>query len=96
MFFASGCDHCHAPPAFTTLARYPLHTVFPDHDGDAALSLDVPSLRNLRDQAPYLFDGRAATLGDVIGRENGANRHGDTRALTDEERADLLFFLETL
>lgn len=96
VFFASGCDHCHAPPAFTTLARYPLHTVFPDHDGDAALSLDVPSLRNLRDQAPYLFDGRAATLGDVIGRENGANRHGDTRALTDEERADLLFFLETL
>ena len=95
-FVRAGCDHCHAPPAFTTLARYPLHTVFPDHRGDAALSLDVPALRNLRDQAPYLFDGRAQTLRDVIEEENAANRHGDTRELTDEARADLVFFLETL
>jgi hypothetical protein len=95
-FFRAGCDRCHASPAFTTLARYPLHTVFPDHPGEPALSLDVPALRNLREQAPYLFDGRAETLGDVIERENGANRHGDTRGLTDAQRADLVFFLETL
>ncbi|MBN8611487.1 MAG: hypothetical protein J0L92_12920 [Deltaproteobacteria bacterium] len=95
-FFRAGCDRCHAPPAFTTLARYPLHTVFPDHPGEPALSLDVPALRNLREQAPYLFDGRAGTLGDVIDRENEANRHGDTRGLTDAQRADLVFFLETL
>jgi hypothetical protein len=95
-FFRAGCDRCHAPPAFTTLARYPLHTVFPDVEDDPALSLDVPSLRNLHEQAPYLYDGRAATLLDVLVRANASNRHGDTRVLSEAERADLVFFLETL
>jgi hypothetical protein len=95
-FSRAGCDRCHAPPAFTTLARYPLHSVFPDVEDDPTLSLDVPSLRNLREQAPYLYDGRAATLQEVLGAENASNRHGDTRALSDDERADLVFFLETL
>jgi hypothetical protein len=95
-FYQAGCDRCHAPPAFTTLARYPLHTAFPDVEDDPALSLDVPSLRNLHEQAPYLYDGRAATLREVIDRENASNRHGDTRALSEDERADLVFFLETL
>ncbi|MFO0713015.1 MAG: hypothetical protein U0353_24385 [Sandaracinus sp.] len=95
-FVRAGCDRCHAPPAFTTLARYPLHTVFPDVADDPALSFDVPALRNLRDNEPYLYDGRAARLLDVLGEENRPNRHGDTRALSDDDRGDLVFFLESL
>lgn len=95
-FVRAGCEGCHAPPAFTTLARYPLHTVFPGARGEPSLSLDVPSLRNLRGQAPYLYDGRAARLEDVLGAANEANAHGDTAALSPAERADLVFFLETL
>ena len=39
-----------------------------DIDGDArpACAFDTPSLRGLADSAPYLHDGSAATLDDVI------------------------------
>jgi mono/diheme cytochrome c family protein len=96
-FFAAGCERCHAPPAFTALARYPALAVFPDaRIDDPSVSFDVPALRSLRGSAPYLFDGRAATLDDVLGSANRENRHGDTRGLSPEQRADLVFFLETL
>lgn len=96
-FFAAGCARCHAPPAFTTLARYAAQTVFPDvHLDHPATSFDVPALRNLRGNAPYLFDGRAATLEDVLLRANASHRHGDTRMLSREAIEDLVFFLETL
>jgi hypothetical protein len=95
-FVRAGCAGCHAAPAFTTLARHPLRTIFPDHPGDAASSLDVPALRNLRGQEPYLHDGRARSLLEVLTSANAANRHGDTRALSEQDRADLVFFLETL
>lgn len=99
-FVRAGCPTCHAAPAFTTLARFPARTVFPElartQPRTATLSLDVPSLRNLRGNAPYLFDGRARTLLDVLTTANPSDTHGQTRALTPAERDDLVFFLETL
>lgn len=96
-FFAAGCDRCHAPPAFTSLARHAARTVFPDADlDDPSLSLDVPALRNLRDQEPYLFDGRARTLREVLTTENAMYHHGDTSSLSEADLSDLVFFLETL
>ncbi len=96
-FFAAGCPACHAPPAFTNLARHAARTVFPDAAlADEALSLDVPPLRNLRDQEPYLFDGRARTLREVLTDQNATNHHGDTSALDPSQLDDLIFFLETL
>ena len=65
----------------------------------------TPSLRNVAETAPYMHDGRYATLEDVI---DHYNRGGDPDAvgttdirirplgLTDGEKADLVAFLRTL
>src|SRR5262249_33117921 len=63
----------------------------------------APSLRNIAVTAPYMHDGRFATLEDVIEHyaKGGAavgNRSPLVRgiALTAEERRDLVAFLESL
>jgi cytochrome c peroxidase len=65
----------------------------------------TPSLRNVAETAPYMHDGRYATLEDVVAHYN---RGGDSDAvgtvdvrirpllLTDGEQADLVAFLRTL
>ena len=58
--------------------------------------LDVPSLLSVGSSAPYLSDGRAATLEAVLTEHNRKNRHGDTAKLTAHERGDLIAFLEAL
>jgi hypothetical protein len=96
-YFEAGCAGCHAPPAFTNLSRHAARALFPNAVlRDESISLDVPSLRGLRTSAPYLFDGRARTLEDVLTTANARNQHGDTASLTERERGDLLIFLETL
>ena len=66
----------------------------------------VPSLRNVARTAPYLHNGSLATLADVVrhySEVDSERLHGDDGAriiralrLTQEERADLVAFLETL
>lgn len=91
-FFAADCARCHAPPAFTSLARLPARAVFEGHPRGALL--DVPSLLQVGASAPYLHDGSAATLEEVL--EASDRGHGDLGALGREERAALLAFLESL
>ena len=70
-----------------------------EHTGDALDSYyQTARLWGVADTAPYLHDGRAATLSEAIlwhGGEAQASR--DLFAgLPDEERTDLLAFLRTL
>ncbi len=91
-FFRAGCPRCHAPPAFTSLGRWAARAVF--EAAPEGTLFDVPSLLGVGASAPYLHDGRAATLDDVL-EESGA-RHGHVGALYDRSRADLVSFLEAL
>lgn len=96
-FVRAGCPDCHAPPAFTGLGEHPIAAVFPDAEpAPDAVVLDAPSLRGVVASAPYLFDGRAETLLDVLTTHNESDRHGHTAALSEQERADLVVFLESL
>ena len=54
---------------------------------------DTPSLRELWLTGPYLHDGRASTLRDVLTTFNDADRHGETSGLSAPELADLEAFL---
>jgi cytochrome c peroxidase len=64
----------------------------------------TPSLRELAWTAPYMHDGSLATLEDVVRHYEGGGVPRPTRskdmpaglALADEERADLVAFLESL
>jgi len=97
-FVRARCPTCHAFPAFTTLGRLPMRSVFPERGArlppDEAL--DTPSLLSVGASAPYLSDGSARTLDAVLGAQNRSNRHGDSARLSPSERADLVAFLESL
>ncbi len=54
----------------------------------------VPSLRNIAKTAPYFHDGSKATLTDAI--NTMAEYQTVKGSFTDEERADLIAFLDTL
>jgi hypothetical protein len=97
-FFEASCDRCHALPAFTNLGPHPIRALFPVYGRRAmpADSLDTPSLLGLHASAPYLQDGRAETLRQVLRAENRANLHGNTAALDEAEADALIAFLEAL
>lgn len=97
-FVHARCPTCHAFPAFTNLAQIPLGALFPERleAMGADEVLDVPSLLSVSTHGPYLSDGRAESVLEVLRDHNGANRHGDTDALSDDELADLVYFLEGL
>jgi hypothetical protein len=82
-----GCAGCHSGPLLTNNETMDVGT------GGA---FQVPSLRGLRWHAPYLHDGRAATLADRFDATGGGESHGKTAALTEAERADLIAYLESL
>ena len=59
-------------------------------------AFDTPSLRGVWDGAPYLHDGSAPTLLDVLTNRNAGDRHGRTSQLTEGEIQDLIAFLRSL
>ena len=87
-----GCATCHAPPLFTDLL---LHDIGTGGDPGELLGpgFDTPSLRGIWHTAPYLHDGRAPTLHDVITTYNPHDRHSRTAHLSEAELQDLLAFL---
>jgi hypothetical protein len=97
-FVEARCNLCHVPPAFTNLSRHPIRALFPrfGQKVGAGHVLDTPSLLGLWQSAPYLVDGRAATLRSIFTEHNPDNRHGDSQALSEAELDDLVYFLEGL
>lgn len=97
-FVKARCPTCHAFPAFTNLGQHPMGSIFPDcvAERPADAVVDTPSLLSVRWAAPYLNDGRAATLRALLEQWNPSNRHGDTASLSAGERDDLVYFLESL
>ncbi len=101
-----GCASCHAPPAYTDSALVSgapvLHDVGTlgagsgERLGEPLTGLDTPTLRGLFRSAPYLHDGSAPTLRDVLVTRNAEDRHGRTSHLSEEQIADLIVFLESL
>jgi hypothetical protein len=90
-----GCVTCHAdddrlPTLVVQLAPLPRRPGFDDEDA----SLKVPSLRFVSGTPPYLHDGSAATLSELV--EHNGDRMGHTTQLSAEDRAALVAYLETL
>lgn len=90
-----GCAACHVLPLFTDLRVHDIGT----GDGPGELlgpGFDTPSLRGVWHTAPYLHDGRAPTLREVMGTHNPTDRHGHTSHLSEAEVQDLVAFLLSL
>jgi YVTN family beta-propeller protein len=99
----TGCANCHPPPLFTDLASYDVGTagVFQGLYGAQAADrptdrFDTPGLTECWRTAPYLHNGSAATLREVLTTLNPGDRHGRTSQLTNQELDDLVEYLLSL
>lgn len=111
------CFHCHGGMLFTDHAFHNNGLTLSQEDiGRAAVTksdadrgkFKTPSLRNIALTAPYMHDGRFATLEEVIEHYDRGVKRGGTLdpnlakhpeaglQLTSQEKADLVAFLKTL
>ena len=99
IFQQLGCQSCHSGARFTdspTGARHDVGTIKPSSGQRAGAvldGLDTPTLLGLWASAPYLHDGSASTLLEVLTTANGAGRHGDTSGLSPAQLDQLVDYL---
>jgi DNA-binding beta-propeller fold protein YncE/cytochrome c peroxidase len=104
IFAAAKCVSCHGGADFTdslTLARHDVGTL--QKTSGQRLNgpldgLDTPTLKGVWATEPYLHDGSAATLTEVILRAQAdpQQRHGEVKHLTTNEVANLVAYLKQL
>jgi len=93
VFDRAQCATCHFGPYHTDLQ---LHDVGTGDGLEKGTAFDTPALIEVWRTAPYLYDGRAATLEEVLKKYNKADQHGLTSDLTPEEIKDLVEYLRSL
>lgn len=106
LFFdaAVGCAQCHSGPFYTdsrpgpasAFLRHDVGTGRNDPTEKLGTAYDTPTLLGVYRTAPYLHDGSAATLRDVLTTCNPDDRHGRTSHLTEPQIDDLVEFLKSL
>jgi YVTN family beta-propeller protein len=95
VFKKAGCAGCHPAPLYTDLGMYDVGT-FVARDYPERKPFDTPTLREMYRTAPYLHDGRAATLKEVVTTFNAGDGHGKTSNLSENDIDDLVAFLMAL
>jgi len=90
IFDKAGCASCHSRPLHTDLKT---HNVGTGKDLDKDRRFDTPTLVEVWRTSPYLYDGRAATIEEVLTIYNPGDKHGVTSKLTDTEIKDMAEFI---
>lgn len=93
IFDQAGCADCHPPPLFFSRK---LHDIGTGTGVDAGKPFTVPTLKEVWRTAPYLHDGRAATIMEVITKFNSDDSHGVTSDLSEQEQKDLAEYVLSL
>ena len=81
------CDHCHSGPYYTDMKTHRI-----GEDIEFENGWDTPTLREVWRTAPYLFDGRAATMEDVFKEY----KHGVNKKLSQSELDALVEYVNSL
>ncbi len=93
IFSSARCSDCHSGQYYTDQKKY---NIGAGTGSEKDTSFDTPSLVEIWRTAPYLYDGRAATIKDVLKKFNKDNRHGVTSDLSDDQINDLAEFVLSL
>ena len=89
----AGCARCHPAPYFTDRKMHNVGVLSPNEpDG----RYDTPSLMEAYRTAPYLHDGRAVTIREVLLDCNPKGLHGNVQGLSDRELEDLIEYVLSL
>ncbi len=93
IFTSAGCAQCHGGRLHTDMMMYDVGT---GRLRETGKEFDTPSLVEAWRTAPYLHDGRARTIVDVLKKFNPDDMHGQTSDLTDKQIADLAKYVLSL
>jgi cytochrome c peroxidase len=99
LFEKADCAMCHSGPYMTDMSKYNIGTGKPRQEGDDREpedTFDTPTLIEVWRTAPYLHDGRAATMKDVITEFNKKDKHGKTSDLTEKQIEELVEYILSL
>jgi YVTN family beta-propeller protein len=102
LFQQLGCDSCHLGPDFTDSSLEVLHDVGTiratsgSRLGGPLTGIDTPTLLGIWNDAPYLHDGSASTLLDVLTTSNPGEAHGSTLSLSSVELDQLVAYLNQI
>jgi cytochrome c peroxidase len=97
------CARCHKPDLYFTASadpndgsKAPLYDLGLGTRDEQGQKFDVPTLNEVWRTAPYLYDGRAKTLREVLTVWNQDDYHGVTSDLTEQELNDLEIYVLSL
>ena len=93
IFAQAGCAACHPSPLYTDKRQYDLKT---GAGMDKDNAFDTPALIEVWRTAPYLHDGRAATIQGLLTTYNKGDTHGKTSGLNESQINDLAEFVLSL
>ena len=93
IFIKAKCSLCHSGSLHTDLKKYNVGT---GKGREKGLQFDTPTLTEVWRTAPYLYDGRALTIKEVLMKHNDSDKHGVTSSLTEKEINDLVEFILSL
>ena len=93
VFNKANCAFCHSGPLYTNLK---LADVGTGQGREQDMAFDTPTLVEIWRTAPYLHNGSATTLRDVLTEFNPSDKHGRTSGLTEQELTDLETYLLSL
>jgi len=92
VFEQAHCASCHSGPLYTDRQKYDVEL---GKDREKNLEFDTPTLVEVWRTAPYLYDGRAATIKEVLTKYNPGDTHGATSGLSEQQINDLVEFVLT-
>lgn len=87
------CGKCHTPPYYGDKKKYAFGL---GSDHDRVREFATPILIEVWRTAPYMYDGRALSIQNVITADNKNNKHGNTKDLTPQEVEDLAEYVHSL
>jgi cytochrome c peroxidase len=94
VFLRVGCAECHPPGLFTDLQKHDVGTrALFDKPTDRFVT---PTRVEIWRTAPYLYDGSAATMRDVVTTCNLHDLHGKTSNLSSQGIDDLCAYVLSL
>ena len=82
LYKQAGCHTCHNGKYLTDGKKYDVGTGIEEYTG---ASFDTPTLKEIWRTAPYLYNGSAVTMQEVLTIFNKDDKHGVTSKMTEQE-----------
>ena len=93
LYMQAGCHTCHNGEYLTDGKKYDVGTGIEEYAG---VPFDTPTLKEVWRTAPYLYNGSAVTIKEVLTTFNNNDRHGVTSNLSEAEIEALELYVLSL